>query len=146
LLLGLLATLAHQAPAHWLAQALAQASSQGNQEHYTQLRADADGVVTAIEAEPGQVLEQGQTVLRLAQGGARDAVFAVPEDLVGQLRVGQEVAVRPWVGVTQEMINQFAALSGDDYWIHTDPEKRAATARSAPPSRTAHWCRCWPAG
>lgn len=25
--------------------------------------------------------------------------------------------------VSQEIINQFAALSGDDYWIHTDPEK-----------------------
>lgn len=25
--------------------------------------------------------------------------------------------------VTQDIINQFAALSGDDYWIHTDPER-----------------------
>lgn len=28
--------------------------------------------------------------------------------------------------VTQELINQFAALSGDDYWIHTDPERARA--------------------
>ena len=27
------------------------------------------------------------------------------------------------VTVTQELINQFAELSGDNYWIHTDPEK-----------------------
>ena len=27
------------------------------------------------------------------------------------------------VEVTQDMINQFAALSGDDYWMHTDPER-----------------------
>jgi hypothetical protein len=28
--------------------------------------------------------------------------------------------------VTQEVIDQFAALSGDDYWIHTDPERARA--------------------
>ena len=27
------------------------------------------------------------------------------------------------VEVTQDLINQFADLTGDDYWIHTDPEK-----------------------
>jgi acyl dehydratase len=27
------------------------------------------------------------------------------------------------VEVTQDMINQFATLSGDDYWMHTDPER-----------------------
>jgi acyl dehydratase len=35
----------------------------------------------------------------------------------------------PWseaVQVTQEMVNQFAELTGDDYWIHTDPERAAA--------------------
>ncbi|MEZ5571455.1 MAG: MaoC family dehydratase [Halioglobus sp.] len=32
----------------------------------------------------------------------------------------------PWseqVEITQELVNQFADLTGDDYWIHTDPEK-----------------------
>jgi len=32
----------------------------------------------------------------------------------------------PWseqVEVNQELVNQFADLTGDDYWIHTDPEK-----------------------
>ena len=30
------------------------------------------------------------------------------------------------VEVTQDLINQFADLSGDDYWIHTDPVKARA--------------------
>jgi acyl dehydratase len=32
----------------------------------------------------------------------------------------------PWsteVEITQDLIDRFAALSGDDYWIHTDPER-----------------------
>jgi acyl dehydratase len=32
----------------------------------------------------------------------------------------------PWsapVEITQDLINQFAELTGDNYWIHTDPEK-----------------------
>ena len=118
-----------QAAQAQLTQALAQASSQGNQEHYTQLRADADGVVTAIEAEPGQVLEQGQTVLRLAQDGARDAVFAVPEDLVSQLRVGQEVAVRPWGGGAEGAAKLRATVR--DIAASADPVTRTFTVKAA---------------
>ena len=118
-----------QAAQAQLTQALAQASSQGNQENYTQLRADADGVVTAIEAEPGQVLEPGQTVLRLAQGGARDAVFAVPEDLVGQLRVGQEVAVRPWGGAAEGVAKLRATVR--DIAASADPVTRTFTVKAA---------------
>ena len=32
----------------------------------------------------------------------------------------------PWsseVEITQDLIDRFAELSGDDYWIHTDPER-----------------------
>ena len=79
-----------------LAQATAQASSQGNQTGYTRLLADVAGVITAVDAEPGQVLAAGAPVLRLAQDGPRDVVFAVPEDKVAAMRPGSAVSVRPW--------------------------------------------------
>lgn len=81
-----------------LDQARAQLASQGNQAAYTQLLADASGVVTGVDAEVGQVVAAGTPVVRLAQDGPRDAVFAVPEDRVAGVRVGQAVTVRGWAG------------------------------------------------
>jgi len=37
--------------------------------------------------------------------------------------VNQVVGPSEWREVTQEMINQFAELSGDDQWIHVDVER-----------------------
>ena len=81
-----------------LDQARAQLSSQGNQTTYTTLVADVAGVVTGIEAEPGQVVAAGTPGVRIAQDGARDVVVAVPEDKVGQIQPGQDVTVRGWSG------------------------------------------------
>lgn len=74
-----------------LDQALAQAQNQGNQTQYTQLRADAPGVITAVEAEAGQVVAAGTPVFRLAHDGPRDAVFAVSESMVMKLQNGQRM-------------------------------------------------------
>ena len=79
-------------------QAQAQLASQGNQASYATLVADTAGVVTAIEAQPGQVVSAGTPVLRIAQDGARDVVFAVPEDRAAQIKPGSDVAVRGWAG------------------------------------------------
>lgn len=79
-----------------LKQAQAQASVQGNQAAYTRLLADADGVIVGTDAEPGQVLSAGATVVRLARNGPRDAVFSVPEDRARELKLGQAVKVQPW--------------------------------------------------
>ena len=46
---------------------------------YTELKADFDGIVTAVGAEPGQVVAVGQMVLRLALPDEKDAVFAIAE-------------------------------------------------------------------
>jgi len=46
---------------------------------YTELKADNNGVISAIGADPGQVVSAGQMVVRLAQPGEREAVFNVAE-------------------------------------------------------------------
>ncbi len=81
-----------------LRQARAQGAVQGNQAGYASLRADGDGVVLAVDAEVGQVVAAGAPVVRVARDGARDVVFAVPEDQVARLRVGQAAQVRLWAG------------------------------------------------
>jgi RND family efflux transporter MFP subunit len=67
-------------------QARAQASVQGNQAAYSSLVADASGVITGIDAEPGMVVASGTPVLRLAHDGPRDAVFSIPEDRIVEVR------------------------------------------------------------
>jgi acyl dehydratase len=37
--------------------------------------------------------------------------------------IGQEIGPSEWREVTQELINQFAEVSGDDQWIHVDVER-----------------------
>ncbi|MFT3720626.1 efflux RND transporter periplasmic adaptor subunit [Pseudorhodoferax sp.] len=79
-----------------LDQAQAQLAAQGNQAGYARLVADVAGVVTGIEAEPGQVVAAGAPVVQVAQNGVRDVVFSVPEDRVRAVRVGSPVEVRLW--------------------------------------------------
>lgn len=84
-----------------LEQAQASMSVQSNQAGYAVLRADVAGVVTALEAEVGQVVSAGTPVVRLAADGPRDVVFSVPEDKVGAVKSGQKVSLKPW-GQSQE--------------------------------------------
>ena len=81
-------------------QASAQLAAQGNQAGYATLVADVSGVVTGIEAEPGQVVTAGTPVVRIAQDGPRDVVFAVPEDKVSAIKPGSDVTVRAWTSGT----------------------------------------------
>jgi RND family efflux transporter MFP subunit len=57
-----------------------------NRLSYCTLAADADGVVTALPAEAGQVVADGQPVARLARDGGREAVVSLPENRVGAAR------------------------------------------------------------
>ena len=54
-----------------------------------------------------------------------------------QERVGQEIGTSSWRTVEQDDIDTFAKLTGDEQWIHVDPERAADRARSGPPCSTA---------
>jgi membrane fusion protein, multidrug efflux system len=60
----------------------AQLKAAYDQVDFTELKADAEGVVTAVGAEPGEVVQAGQMIVRLARHGGRDAVFDVPAQVL----------------------------------------------------------------
>jgi RND family efflux transporter MFP subunit len=68
------------------ANAEAQASQIQNQAGYAELQADADGVVMEVPSYPGEVVAAGQTVVKLARDGAREAEVFLPE---GSRRLAQ---------------------------------------------------------
>jgi RND family efflux transporter MFP subunit len=50
-----------------------------NAQSYAELRAQHDGVVTALFVEAGQVVAAGQAIVRIARDGDREAQIAIPE-------------------------------------------------------------------
>lgn len=81
-----------------------------NQAAYATLAADGAGVITALEAEAGQVVGAGQTVARLARNGEREIAIAVPEsqrELVEQARdfrvTLNSIPGRHWQGRLREL-------------------------------------------
>jgi RND family efflux transporter MFP subunit len=73
-----------------LAAAEADARVAENEATYSILVADVDGTVVETLGEPGQVVSAGQTVVRIARAGPREAVVALPE------------TVRPAIGSVAE--------------------------------------------
>jgi RND family efflux transporter MFP subunit len=60
---------------------------------YATLRADADGVVTAVNAEVGQMTVPGNTVVTLARTDIREAVIDLPDPVVAQIAIGSRFNV-----------------------------------------------------
>jgi multidrug efflux system membrane fusion protein len=68
-----------------------------NQLTYTELHADRDGVVTALNVEAGQVLAAGQAVVALAQLDEKEIHFDVPEHRLPEIQRQQAVNVSLWL-------------------------------------------------
>lgn len=79
-----------------LEQAQAQLEVAQNQAGYATLVADADGVVTAVSAEVGQVVSAGQPVVHLARAEEREVAIAVPENRLDELKGAKQLGVVLW--------------------------------------------------
>jgi RND family efflux transporter MFP subunit len=99
-----------------LAAAEAEARVAENEATYSVLAADADGTVLETLGEPGQVVSAGQTVVRLAQAGPREAVVALPE------------TIRPAIGSVAEA--RVYASDGRRYTAHLRQLSDSADAQT----------------
>ncbi len=73
--------------------AQAQLTFAQDQVSFTELHADAEGVVTAVGAEAGEVVQAGQMIVRLARQDGRDAVFDVPAQIIRSAPSDPEITV-----------------------------------------------------
>jgi RND family efflux transporter MFP subunit len=120
---------AHQAAQASYDQAVATYKNQSNQAAYATLVSDADGVVTGIDAEAGQVVAAGTPVVRIAQAGEKEIVIGIPEGKVDALRRITDVRVRTWANPNEIIPGKLRELSPV-----ADPATRTYTAKIAIPN------------
>lgn len=73
--------------------AQAQVNLAENRLSYTRLIADAPGAVTAVGAEPGEVVPAGRMIIQIARESGRDAVFDVPANIKDETPPNAEITV-----------------------------------------------------
>jgi RND family efflux transporter MFP subunit len=79
-----------------LLQATRQVALAKDQLTYGTLRADADGVITALPVQVGQVVAAGQTVASLAHTAQTEVVVDVPENRLPEARKATRVEISLW--------------------------------------------------
>jgi RND family efflux transporter MFP subunit len=109
--------------------ARAASHEQANQTGYANLVSDADGVVTAINAEVGQVVQPGAPVVRVARTDEKEVVIGVPEDQVDELHHVSSVRVRLWADPNRSIAGKIREVAPV-----ADPATRTYTVKvSIPP-------------
>ncbi|CAG2155110.1 Multidrug resistance protein MdtA [Cupriavidus yeoncheonensis] len=107
-----------------LRSALARQRLNANQEGFTTLVADRDGVVSTISAEAGQVVAAGQSVVTVAADGEREVAINIPESRVEELRKAKALQVSVWAHPDKAWTGSLRELAPD-----TDSVTRTYSAR-----------------
>ena len=105
---------------------------QSNQAGYANLVSDIDGVVTAVDAEVGQVVTPGTPVVRVAKTSEKEIVIGLPEDKVETMRRVQDVTVRLWANPSVAIPGKIREVSPV-----ADPATRTYAAKVSIPDSAA---------
>jgi RND family efflux transporter MFP subunit len=105
-------------------QAKSQLESAEHNVAYTELRADAPGVITAVQAESGQVVAQGQGVVKLARTDELEILVGVPEHRLQAARATDTASFELWSEPGQRHAAKLRELSPS-----ADPTTRTYPAR-----------------
>ncbi|QQX87249.1 efflux RND transporter periplasmic adaptor subunit [Cupriavidus necator] len=84
-----------------------------NMRGFTTLVADRDGVVSAINAEAGQVVSAGQTVATVAADGEREVSISIPESRVDELRKAPTLTITVWAQPSKSWTGKLRELAPD---------------------------------
>jgi RND family efflux transporter MFP subunit len=106
-----------QAAAANLTRAQAELQRAQEQLSLTRLRADFNGVVTAVYFEPGQAVDAGRKVMTIARPDIREVVISVPSELADRLMAGEKfdtlVALDPATKIAASGVRSVDPAAGD---------------------------------
>ena len=111
-----------------------------DQLRYTELKADFDGVITAVGAEPGQNVNAGQMVVKLARPDDKDAVFSIAETaFTGQHPTSEHAEVIVWPLSNPELqiegvAREISPVADSDH-THLHGQSHAQESAAAAPLR-----------
>ena len=96
--------------------ALAQAQQSQNALDYTMLTANADGVISELSAEVGQVVAAGQNVLKLVQTNEFEVVVNIPENKISAVQIGQRVTINFWAtkDIVEGTVREISPMADSD--------------------------------
>ena len=107
-----------------LEQIQAQLKQTQNQVRYTTLTSPEDGVITAVEAESGQVVNAGQVIMKLAQPSEKEVVIAVPESRLAELKQTETIKISLWSDQSKTYSGKIREISPN-----ADPVTRTYSAK-----------------
>lgn len=100
-----------------------------NQVSYTDLKSDQNGIVTAINADVGQVVGSGTPVVTVAVDGEKEVLVAVPESDIAQFKPGKIVAAKFWSDAALTLRGRVREVAGS-----ADQQSRTFAVRISLPN------------